>query len=91
MKCRQVLDNGETITYSSSYTFHTDRITFSETDEEKKHAFYFLIEKTDDNKARLTVDYYIRKNPLKQFLFPPKKKEDERSAYTIIGPVRDTA
>lgn len=74
MKCRQVLDNGETITYSSSYTFHTDRITFSETDEEKKHAFYFLLEKTDDNKARLTVDYYIRKNPLKQFLFPPQKK-----------------
>jgi hypothetical protein len=74
-KCRRILDSGKIVTYSSSYTFHPDRITFSETDEDKKHASYFLLEKTSEGKIRLTVDYYIRKNPLEQFLFSLKKKK----------------
>lgn len=78
-KCRRVLDSGKTVTYSSSYTFHPDRIAFSETDEDKKHASYFLLEEIGDGKIRLTIDYYIRKNLLEQFLFSLKKKKIKES------------
>lgn len=75
MKCRRILDSGETVTYSSSYTFHPDRISFSETDEDKKHAWYFLLEKTENGKVRLTIDHYIRKSLSDQFFFSLKKKK----------------
>jgi hypothetical protein len=79
MKCRRILDNGKTITYSSSYTFHPDRITFSETDEDKKQASYFLLEKISGSRIRLTIDYYIQKNPLEQLLFSWKKKKTKET------------
>jgi hypothetical protein len=85
MKCRRILDSGETITYSSSYTFHPDRITFSETDEDRKHAFYFLLEKTENGKVQLTVDYCIRKNLLDQFLFSLKKKKIKESLIRSLN------
>jgi hypothetical protein len=84
-KCRRVLDNGKTVMYSSSYTFHPDRITFSETDEDKKHACYFLLEKMTNGKILLTVDYYIRKNLLEQFLFSLKKKKTKEALVRSLN------
>jgi hypothetical protein len=84
-KCRRIMDSGKMVTYSSSYTFHPDRITFSETDEDKKHASYFLLENIGDGKVRLTVDYYIRRNPLEQFLFSLKKKTAKESLIRSLN------
>jgi hypothetical protein len=84
-KCRRILDSGKTVIYSSSYAFHPDRITFSETDEDKKQAYYFLLEKMSDGKVKLTVDYYIRKNLLKQFLFSLKKKKTKEALLRSLN------
>jgi hypothetical protein len=35
-KCRCASDNGETVIYASSYSYHPGKIRFSETDEKKK-------------------------------------------------------
>jgi hypothetical protein len=35
MKSRRTLENGEVIIYTSSYSFHPERIEFSETDEKR--------------------------------------------------------
>lgn len=75
MKCRKVMEDGATITYASSYTFHPDRIIFSETDEDKKNAMSFLLENMGEGKVRLTIDYYIKRNPLAQLFLASRKKK----------------
>ena len=80
MRSRRILDNGEEIVYASGYSFTWEKIEFSETDEDKKASSYFTLEKITDNKTRLTVDYYIKKNGVKELLFKlfqKKKKEGE--------------
>ena len=62
MRCRCVRDNGDVVIYASSYSFHPERIEFSETDEQRQNATYYLLEKISDNKTRLTVDYYMKKS-----------------------------
>lgn len=69
MRCRCIMDNGEVNIYASSYSYSPNRIAFSETDEQKKSATYYTLEKIDDHTARLTIDYYVKKNPLSQLLF----------------------
>lgn len=74
MRCRSILENGEVITFSSSYFYQDDRIEFSETDEKKKNSTYFILEKIDKNKTKLTLDFYLEKNPLAEILFNFRKK-----------------
>ena len=74
MRRRCVFENGHAIIYSSSYSYSPERIEFSETDEKKKSTTHFLLEKTGENKTRLTLDYYIKKNALSQFMFTLTKK-----------------
>lgn len=62
MRCKAIMDNGEVIIYSSSYSYENDKIEFSETDETKNRVTYFTLEKLDEQHTRLTVDYYISKN-----------------------------
>jgi uncharacterized protein DUF2652 len=75
MKCRCVLENGEAVIYATSYSYSRDRIEFSETDEKKKSSTYYLLEKTGDNKTKLTVDFYLRKNLFLQIMFKLTKKK----------------
>ncbi len=75
MKCRRTMDNGTTTIYSSSYTFHPDRIEFSETDEDKKNATHYLLENKGAGKVLLTIDYYTRNSPQAEFHFSLKKDE----------------
>ena len=80
MRCRCIMENGQAIIYSSSYSFHPDKIEFSETDESKKNTTYYTLEKMDTNKTKLTLDYYINKNRITEFLFnltKKKKMEDD--------------
>jgi len=82
MRCRCVMENGQVILYASSYTYHPNRIEFSETDEEKKSSTYFMLEKIANKKARLTIDYYIRKNVAEEIIFKiTMKKKIEASYY----------
>lgn len=73
---RHVFENGQTvIMYTSSFVYNPEeKIMFSETDEKKKSSLYYTIEKAGD-KSRLTLDFYITKNLLRQTLFQLTEKK----------------
>ena len=81
MRCRCILENGEVITYASSYFYQPDRIEFSETDEKKKNSTCYILEKTSSNKTRLTLDYYIKKDIISQVLFALTEKRNVESSF----------
>lgn len=81
MRCRLTLDNGEMMIYASSYYYQEDRISFSETDENKKSSTYFTLQRIGPRKTRLTLDYYLRKNFVEQILFTITKKGKVESAF----------
>ncbi len=81
MKCRCVLENGETYLYSSSYSYSEERIEFSETDEKKNSTTYFILEKTGDKKTNLKIDFYMPKNIIEQTIFKLKEKKKMEEAY----------
>jgi hypothetical protein len=74
MRFRCLMENGEETIYFSSYAHDDDSVEFSETDEEKKSSTHYTLQTTGENRVRLTIDYYIRKNVLKQVLFTLLKK-----------------
>jgi hypothetical protein len=69
MRCKSIMDNGEVIIYSSSYSYQEDKIGFSETDETKNRVTYYTLEKLGEQNTRLTIDYYISKNFASSTLF----------------------
>jgi hypothetical protein len=79
MRYRFIQEDGQTVIYTSSCSFHPERIEFSETDEEKECSTYYLLEKTGKRSARLTMDYYVKKNLAGQIVFQltKKKKKEE--------------
>ena len=70
-----LFDNGETIVYASSYSYSSEKIEFSETDEAKKTSTYFILEKVGPDRTKLTIDYYVKKNILEPALFNLTKKK----------------
>ena len=74
LKCRFLLEDGENIVYASSYSFHPERIQFTETNETEKSITNFTLEKIGKRRTRLTIDYYINKGPLTQLLFRLQRK-----------------
>ena len=66
---RCVLDKESVIVHYSNFSYMPDKIVLSETDEKKNNTTYYTFEKTDSGKIRLTLDYYIPKNPLQEILF----------------------
>lgn len=79
MQCRCLLENGQVILYSSSYSYHPDRIEFSETDEKNHCLTYFTLERMG-TATRLTIDYYLDKNGMRQALFRLLKKKKMEAA-----------
>ena len=69
MRCRCILENGETMTYSSSYRYDDERIEFSETDENSGRLTYYTLQKIEDKKTKLTLDYYIDKSLFSAFWY----------------------
>jgi hypothetical protein len=80
MKCRCVLDSGETIIYSSSYRYQADHIEFSETDENHQVVCYTL-DKIESKKTRLTLDLYIPKNLVHQITYRLLNKRQTITAF----------
>lgn len=69
MRCRCFMKDGVSIIYSSSYSYQSNRIEFSETDERTKSINYFILEETGNHKTRLTIDHYIEKGIIPQTIF----------------------
>jgi len=74
-RSKWTMENGQPVMYSSSYSFHPERIEFSETDEQKTNSSYYLLEAIGENRTRLTLNFYIRKNPVRQILFKLLRKK----------------
>ncbi|MET3876726.1 DUF2652 domain-containing protein [Chitinophaga sp. OAE865] len=74
---RHLLDNGkEVMMYTSSFSYNPEQnVMFSETDEKRHNAYYYTIERLTDRRARLTIDYYLPENFVRQWLFRLKEKE----------------
>lgn len=67
---RCVRENGETTMYFSSFSYDPEkRIIFSETEEKGRNALYYILEKTGNGKSRLTLEFYLKKDPVQQLLF----------------------
>ncbi len=81
MRCRSIMKNGEVIIYASSYFYQPDRIEFSETDEKKKSSTYFILEKTGNNKTKLTLDFYLKKNIANQIIFKLTKQKKMEATF----------
>ncbi|HKO79461.1 MAG TPA: DUF2652 domain-containing protein [Chitinophagaceae bacterium] len=67
---RHILDNGQAVLYTSSFSYDPDsKIVFSETDEKTKTSTHFVLEKINENKSRLTLELYLPKNFIAQTFF----------------------
>lgn len=66
---RCLLEKGSSIMYSSNYSFSTERIVYGETDKKKQAAIDFTLEFITETRTRLTLDFYLRKNPFLQLAF----------------------
>jgi hypothetical protein len=85
MRCRCILENGNVNIYSTSYSYSPERIEFSETDEKKESTSYFTLEKTGNNKTKLTLDFYLKKNLAGQIMFNlTGKKEMENIIHKSL-------
>ena len=87
MRCRSVLETGEVITYSSSYTYSDERIEFCENEQGTGVAMYYTLEKIEKMRTRLTIDYYIDRNPVKQVAFNllHKRKTADRYSKSLLN------
>ena len=77
---RCILEKGQSIFYSSSYSFAPEKIEYSETDDKKSLAIYYTFNKITGSRTGLTVDLYLKKNPFILALFNLlEKKKVEKS------------
>ncbi|HEV8285926.1 MAG TPA: DUF2652 domain-containing protein [Chitinophagaceae bacterium] len=81
-KHRCVLENGQVIMYTSSFSFGPEKIVYAETDEKKRSSTYFIFEKINDNRTRFTIDFYLKKDPLLQIIFKLTMKKKLEHALT---------
>jgi hypothetical protein len=63
-KHRCLRDKGHVIMYTSSFSYDPEKIVYSETDEKKKAGTYFTLEKINENKTRLILDFFLKKDVL---------------------------
>ena len=81
-KHRCILENGQVIMYTSSFSYSPEKILYAETDEEKKASTYFIFEKISDNRTRFTLDFYLKKSPLLQIMFNLTMKKKMENNFT---------
>lgn len=86
MRCRCVMDNGQTNIYSSSYSYSQDRIEFSETNENDGSTTNYILENAG-SKTKLTINYYVKDNFINQFLFKltKQKKTEEMFNKSLLN------
>ena len=81
MRCRRVMDSGEDVIYASSYTYSPEHIEFSETEDVSRTTTYYTMDSLAPRRTRLSIDYYIPKNPIGEIFFRWTKKEKAEAAF----------
>lgn len=81
MKLRIFTDDGEIVTFASSYNFSAEKIEFSETDEQKRIATYYIFERIEPKHTRLTIEYYTTKDLSTQWVYKIFRKRKLMAAY----------
>ncbi|MDR6809489.1 hypothetical protein J2Y45_006655 [Dyadobacter sp. BE34] len=73
---RCIREDGETVMYASGFSYDPEtRIVFSESDEKLTSTLHFVLEKLAENRTRLSLEYYLKRDPLKQLAFRLFKKD----------------
>ncbi|MGE5810586.1 MAG: DUF2652 domain-containing protein, partial [Ignavibacteria bacterium] len=86
MRCRCIMEDGNAVIYSSSYSYSDNRIEFSETDEQDRVTVYNTLEQTGNNRTSLIIDYYLKKNLADEIIFKvTKRKKTEESYRKSLG------
>lgn len=79
LRCKIISDRGESFTYANHYSYQKERIEFSEVDEDMETLSHYILEKVDERKTRLTLDYYITKKLFSKLLFDLRDKNEVKS------------
>lgn len=82
MKWKSISENGEEFIFSTSYNFSDEQVEFSETDEQKKTATYFTVQKTGGGKSRLTMDFYLTNRLSDRIIFKLLKEKKLKASYS---------
>lgn len=69
-----VMDKGSMIVHYSKFSFDADKIIVSETEESGQGSTYYTFDKITGEKTKLTMDYYLPRNPVQQLLFNLTRK-----------------
>ena len=65
-KHRCILEKGQRISYTSSFSYDPEsKIVFSETDDKKESAMYFILEPLGEKKSKLTLELYVSSKIMK--------------------------
>lgn len=79
---RRIREDGETIMYASGFSYDPEtRIVFSESDEKLTSTLHFVLENLAANRTRLSLEYYLKKDPLKQLSFRLFKKDKMEAEF----------
>src|SRR4030095_11056344 len=81
MRCRYIMENGEMMNYSTSYAYSDDKIEFSESDDKVENIVYYTLEKLNDERTKLTIDYYIPANIISRLVFNLTKKQEIKEHF----------
>jgi len=81
MKCRYIMDDGEVLNYSTSYSYSDERIQFTESDDKGTNIVYYNLEKLGERRSRLTIEYYIPSNIISRITFNLRRKQDLKSHF----------
>jgi hypothetical protein len=81
MKCRCLTDDGEVIVCSAGYRYQEDKIQFNETDENKTTGTLYRLERIGPGKTKLTLEYYLKVNPVSRVLFNLTKKSQMENKF----------
>lgn len=80
MRCRCIMRNGESVIYSSSYSYETEKIQFSETDERHHSVTCYTLEEKSAGTTTLQIDYYVNNQILSKTLFNLFTKKRKRTS-----------
>lgn len=79
MRCIMTLPNKKVTILAKHYIFSEHKIEFSEMEESTRHLSCYTLERLDDLRTRLTLNYYINDHIFSKFLFRLVKKRRLKS------------
>jgi hypothetical protein len=80
MKCHVETDSGTVTIYSKDYNYGEDKVQFTEGNETEDTYTRYRIEKTGTKRAKLTLEFYLKKNFLRLLLFNLTQKQKKITA-----------